>query len=986
MVGIAGQFFGMVPPEWWRIVQFGKPLWLVGLLALVPVIYFWATSRVPAAPGRRWVSLVLRIILVVALVLGLAETRLSWPNKGVCVAFLIDQSQSVPEEVRQLMRGRIEDEISNMTKDDQFMIIEFGGDAVLEALPSFRGKLPLAVAVQDSGRTDISRAIRLAEASFPPDKQKRIVLLSDGNQNVGDALREARIAAAGQNVDIAPLTLSAQVGHEVMVEQLLIPNRVQKGTNFTVRTMISSDIAQGGKLTLIRDGRVLQANSVQLKPGMNIFDVTDNLADGGFHHYEVQIAPDKYDTFTANNYSYGFTRVDAPGRVLVIHGDANQRDYLYDALLEDGVLADRGSIDQFPSTVPGLMAYDCVVLDNVSADQFHSDVRMKMLQDWVEDTGGGLVLIGGDNSFGPGGYKGTPLEAISPVEMDIKNKKHQATVAVVIVLDKSGSMGEPIGSGKTKMDLANNGAVEALKLLSPTDFAQIGAVDTEVHWQYGDHLIPLTDSNVRHLTEQTLSNVAGGGGIYCKTALYHAYKTVTDPSIHAMSRHVILFADTADSEQQEDCYALADQYSHMSPPVTLSVIGLGETTDSDVPFQRELARRGHGRSEITDDPLKLPRLFMKDVFTVSRNAYVEKPEGFTPRMFDSPLLEGFKETGFPKSYGYVGTTLKVKPRATEALQGLEADDPFMAHWQTGLGKVVAFMSDSTSKWSKDWVQWPGYAKFWGQAVRWASRSAHNSQITTTSRIEGNNIRLDINAVDASGKPDNSQNFSSSTLTSDPDAPPIPAPIVQIGPGHYSGVIPINRPGGNITTIRDGAGKPVDSIGTVLSYPPEFRDLTPNTGLLKAMADATGGKMLSDLAGVFTNKDDTVRTQWPLWNVLMVIVAVGLLVDIAWRRLNFADYFRRMPMPSPGMGTATGALGALRNIHKGRGEVDQQRQTLRQRIAAADQGAGSQQSAGGPVVLDMASKQTDAGPTEGYATRLAAAKRRAAKAIKEHDER
>jgi hypothetical protein len=358
-------------------------------------------------------------------------------------------------------------------------------------------------------------------------------------------------------------------------------------------------------------------------------------------------------------------------------------------------------------------------------------------------------------------------------------------------------------------------------------------------------------------------------------------------------------------------------------------------------------------------------------------------------MFDSPLLTGFMESGLPKSYGYVGTTLKVKPRATEALQGLDADDPFMAHWQTGLGKVVAFMSDSTSRWSKDWVRWPGYAKFWGQTVRWASRSPHNPQVSTSWREEGNGIRIDVTATDAGGKPDNTRQFSSLTLTSDPEAPEIPVQLEQVGPGQYTAVIPISRTGGNVTTIRDGSGKPVDSIGTVLSYPPEFRDLTPNTGLLKAMADASGGRVLGDFTGVFATKDAAVRTQWPLWNVLMVIAGVALVLDVAWRRLNLADYFRRLPMPSPGMGTSGAALGAFRAIHKGRADVDLARQSMRERVVAGDVGgdvAGSGAATDGPVILDMAGKRVDHAPTVAYASRLMGAKKRAGEAIKEHEKK
>ena len=575
---------------------------------------------------------------MIALVFSLAGTRMVWFSKGICVAFVLDQSQSVPGSVREAVRTRIAAEIQKMSKDDQFVIVEFGGDAVLGSLPSAKGQMPPKVEVADPGRTDIARALRLALASFPPDRQKRIVLFSDGNQNVGDALREARIAAA-QDVDIDVLLLAAAQGHEVMVEQLVTPGHVRKDANFVVRAIISSDIAQDVQLLATRDGQPmkLEHDQITLKAGTNVVDIPDSLNVGGYHEYQVtvQVKNPDGDTFPANNTGYAFTTVDAPGRVLLVRGKPMIQDYLTYALQSEGLTVDTKTVEAVPGSVKGYAQYDCVIFDDVNRFRL-APVQITELAHWVKDYGGGLVLIGGDDSFGPGGYKGTALEEVSPVDMDVKRTKHLASLAIVIVNDKSGSMGMPAKGGTKleKMDLANQGSVEVIKLLDPTDFAMIGAVDTEVKWATEPRVIPMTPYNKAAISKMTLSVEAGGGGILCETALTHAYELVNAPNVHAMAKHVIMFADAQDSEQQENCVAMA-RTNYEKFGVTTSVIGLGVPTDPDVPFQQAVVKAGHGRHYITDDAMALPRLFAKEAFLVSRSAFVEKKEGIPLTLYNS---------------------------------------------------------------------------------------------------------------------------------------------------------------------------------------------------------------------------------------------------------------------------------------------------------------------------------------------------------------
>ncbi|HEY4330149.1 MAG TPA: glutamine amidotransferase, partial [Phycisphaerae bacterium] len=854
--------------------------------------------------------------------------------------------------------------------------------------------LPPPAKVSDVGHTNIARALRLAMATFPADRQKRVVLFSDGNQNQEDALREARIAGL-KDVDVDVVPILAQHGHEIMVDQVIVPPHVRKDARFLVRALVTSDTAQDVEVIVSRDGApYTRIPAERLRAGSNVIDVPDALSDGGAHQYQFTIVPKNpdADTFAANNTGYALTQVDAPGRVLLIPGKSNDPTFLYNALRESGVQVVKANPGGLPATPDELAAYDCVIMDNVNYHDVQSAPQMNALKHWVEDYGGGLVLVGGDDSFGPGGYLGTTLEELSPVEMDVKRQKHLASLAVVVVLDKSGSMGMPVDvAGRIeKMQLANEGACQVANLLDGQDLAMLGVCDTEVRWVDDlDHCIPMNPGNKSRLQAGIRSVRAGGGGIDCATALFHSYDMIKPAQ--TMTKHVIMFGDAADCDEQEGCVDMAaDMYRRFG--ITTSVIGMGTPADKDAPFEEAVAKAGHGRFFITEDVNNLPRIFMKEAFLVSRQAFIEDKNGIKLTPYNSPLLQGFisqNKAQLPPIYGYIGTTLK--PRATLALHGKQADDPVLAHWVIGLGKCVAYTSDSSSRWGKDFVSWDGYSKFWSQVVRWVSRSPQNNGLTTTTLIEGSDGRVLVDALDPDGKPINNLQLQASVISPDQTTASDNGNLTleQIAPGRYQGHFAANQRGTYLVAVSQGADgnqQLVSTSGGILSFPQEYRDLQPNVALLKNLAETSGGIYLSDVKNLFEQKPNPVHTFWPLWQMLLMLVTSLLFVDIAWRRLNVADWFRPRNRAPEVVRTDAG-LGALRSIRTGRQEVDSQHKSMRDRVEA--RAAAEPTVAVQVVTQDLAAEQTgfsagepknegaakDAAPPENYANRLMSAKKR-----------
>jgi uncharacterized membrane protein len=986
--------------------EFGEPGWLLGLLVLLPIIYLWRTSRVPASKLRKWVSLAMRVGLVAALVFSLADTRMVWFNNGICVAFVVDQSQSVPGEARTRVRDLIKSQIDQMTKDDQFVIVEFGGDSVLGALPSPRGEMPPPAKVEDTGHTNMARALRLAMASFPTDRQKRVVIFSDGNQNQEDALREARIAGV-KDVDIDVVPILAQRGREVMVDQVIVPPHVRKDARFLVRALVTSDSAQEVEVLVNRDGQhFARINAQQLKAGSNVIDIPDMLDDGGAHQYQVTLVPRNRDadTFAANNTGYALTQVDAPGKVLLVEGKQADSSFLYNALRSSDVPVIKASPSGLPATADELAAFDCVIFDNVNYADVKDSPQLPALQKWVKDYGGGLVLVGGDDSFGPGGYKDTILEELAPVFMDVKREKHLASLAVAVISDKSGSMAAPVDATHQKIQVANEGDVAVIKLLDSQDYAMVGCCDEEVRWVDNyKQVLPMTPANKNKLINGIRSVRAGGGGINCYTALYHSYDMVRPAN--TMTKHVIMFGDAQDCDQQDNCVDMAREM-YVKYGITTSVIGMGTSADQHAAFQQEVAKAGHGRFFITEDVNNLPKIFLKEAFMVSRQAFIEDKKGIALTPYNSPLLQGFINQGktqLPPIYGYVGATLK--PRSSLALHGREADDPVLTHWVIGLGKCVAYTSDSSARWGKDWAGWDGYAKFWSQVVRWVSRSAQSNGLTTTTLLDGadGGGRVIVDALDSNAKPINNLQLEAAVVSPDQAANGEHVQLEQVAPGRYAGRFTAKNRGTYLVAVSqndNGAKQLVSTGGGVLSYPPEYRDLQPNVALLQNLADASNGRYLTDLQGVFAQKPLPVRTFWPLWQMLLVVACGWFFVDIAWRRLNVADWFRRESR-GPVVQRTDATVGALRSIKSGRREVDSQRQTLRDRVdtKAADQPAitraATAESApdappAGLPTSDAGTPNKPAAPAdatqgEGYTNRLLTAKRRAKEVIREKQE-
>ena len=561
----------------------------------------------------------------------------------------------------------------------------------------------------------------------------------------------------------------------------------------------------------------------------------------------------------------GFCGVRARPRVLYVEGDPGQEKYLAAALRSQKIDADVTNPAGLPRNLAEFQNYDSVILSNVSA-LYLSTEQMKMMQSNVRDLGQGFGMIGGEDSFGVGGYYRTPIEEALPVDMDVTKQKEWPSTAVVCVIDKSGSMGMG-GMGYAKVDLAKEAAIATLEVLGERDEYGVVCFD-----EAAKEVFPLQPLKNPGAVRDAIASIAAGGGTSMYPGMMMAQEWLA--ASPAKVKHCILLTDGMSLPGDFDGAIRA--LNRVGATLTSVAVG----TDADVPLLQRLAQTGGGRFYYTEDPQALPRIFTKEALLVSKSLIVE--EAFRARVdTSSEVLRGVDWASHPPLLGYVATTAK---SLADVPMRTARNDPLFAHWRYGLGRSIAFTSDCKARWGAHWLQWPGYQKFWGQAVRWTLRRSTRANFQTTVDLERGRGHITVDAVDDKGQFVNFLKVRANVVS--PDMAAQALELRQSGPGRYEGNFPATAIGAYMVNVsRSGpGGTAAQTSGIAISYPPEYRDLKTNTFVLTRLAERTRGKLLTDAGQVFSRNRQPARVPVEIWPALLLIALLLFPLDVALRRV------------------------------------------------------------------------------------------------------
>ena len=841
------------------------------LLALVAVPYFlWlGWPRGAWARGRALASLILRGLIAVLLVLALAGLQVVRAGDTLAVVFLIDASDSMPDQSVEAARQYAEGAIRRMGPNDQAAIIVFGSDALVERpMSPVREVGPLESEVIPL-HTDLAEAIRLGMALFPPGAARRMVILSDGLANTGDADSAARLAGAS-GVQILAVPFSALSGNEVLVTGVDVPTRLNEGQVFDLVVTVESSVETIAILRIIGGGEVVGEQTVGLVEGVNRFTFTLTADQPGLTSFRVQIVPAGEDQFYQNNELSAFTQVVGPPRVLLVADEDFEIGNLGDALLAQGLSVDRTTGAGLPPDLASLSNYQSIVLADVPARNL-GPRRMELLQIYVRDLGGGLVVIGGPHAYAPGGYFQTPLEETLPVEMQLKDQERLPQISVVYVIDKSGSMADTSLGGYQKIELAKEAIIRSINLLGPLDRVGVVSFDESATW-----IVPLGPAEDRDAIARQVGGLRASGG----TDIYAGVLAVSQvlPDDPSQLRHVVLLTDGG-ADPSGNVELVRQMYEEHG--ITFSVIAIGQ---GYAPWIEELPQVANGRFHFAYDVDTIPEIFTEETVIATR-AYVIEREFFPALTSSSPIMQGI--SGTPSLRGYVGST--IKPTAQQILI-TDQDDPLLAAWQYGLGRAVAWTSDATGRWAANWVGWPDYARFWSQAVRWTITEGASQNVEVRVVQEGETARIIVDAVDEDGAYLNGLAMDASVVA--PDLTSTPLELQQVAPGRYEATFEPGEEGAYFVRVagaEEGTGDeaPItvaQTSGWVLAYSPEYRSLEGDPDTLERIAGLTGGSLLASAEGIFAHNLAAERATQPVWPWLLLAATLLLPFDIAVRRL------------------------------------------------------------------------------------------------------
>jgi uncharacterized membrane protein len=851
--------------------QFTNPGWLLlGLFAVPWVVWLALRSDASISGWRWWTALVVRLVVTVAVVLAVAGLQWLRPLEGMNVFYLLDRSDSIPSAQQEAAREFVNRSAKAKQRIDKAGVIVFGSQASIETMVNPAIDVQKIQAVVDSVGTDVAGAIRLGTAAFPENGQKRLVLLSDGNQNIGNAV-EALLAAKSLGVSLDVLPLGAQRGQDVSVQKVSLPNNLKKGQTFEAKIFAHSDQAKSATVRLYRNDQYLGEQKVELAAGKNLFAFPQTLNEPGFYSYDVQLDTDG-DVLPQNNRATSYTTVHGDPRILIISADpASDRPLA--AALQSGRLEIRATdMSGFPASLAEMQSYDAIFLSNIAAGDLSRDL-MRLLESAVRDFGVGLVCIGGDQAYGAGGYRGTPLETTLPVDMELDSKKVLPRGALALVVHATEF---PNGNA-----WARDIAFAALDALGPQDEMGIVLWDGKERWLF--ELAKVEDKREmgRMITGMNPGDMVAFGGPM--QMAYDALKKST-----ANLKHMVVFSD---GDPQAPAQSLVQSIA--GDKITISTVMIGGHVTPETMIW--MADQGRGRFYDVRSPEQLPQIFVKEAAVVLKSAIFEDP--FRPQQIaPSEVLRGIAGEPYPILRGYVATT--PKSRAETPLVS-DKGDPLLAHWQYGLGRAVAFTSDAKAKWATDWLGWERYRQFWSQIAQWSLRKLESEDFTTEVAVENGQGTISVEALDGQGNFRNFLNLQMAVV--DPKGERQTVHLEQTGPGRYEARFPARAVGSyllNLMELKEGRVSGSQVVGASVNYSPEFNTSEPNLNLLTRLAESGGGRVLNPsnpLDNPFLH--DRLKTFQPrdLWEWLLKLAVVLFPLDVGVRRvqLDRAEWARAL---------------------------------------------------------------------------------------------
>ena len=857
--------------------DFRSPLFLI-LLATIPVLIFvQRRAHLSTAKWRKSVTFFLRGAALLCAILALASLHRTHKEQRLAVVFLIDTSESIPRTQREAAVRQINAAVAKLRPTDQFGIIGFASETSVltgirqkqdHRLESVSIDLLASLAEQTIRRdgTDILTALKRAIAVLPNDSHRRIVLLSDGIHNAGGTrLDDYLPLLSASDVEVSTIPLDP-LKDAVRVVQLQAPTEVRKGQRFEMNAVIETD-GSIPKLdaAFYHKGALIDEFEWTLQSGMHSISITvPPISEEGNHRYELKL--NVTDEILENNQGYAVVKVQGKPHLLYVEEDlAQETTHLKTVLEENGFDVEVTTSAEIPTDLIELQRSDVLILSNVAAEVLSSE-QLQNIESYVRDLGHGLVVIGGEHAYGPGGYTDTALERVLPVKMT--PREQEDTVAILFVLDTSGSMANYVDGQRRKIDLAIAGISAGIDNLEEDDVAGVISFSAG---KVNDRFSELTSD--RPVLLQAVARLKPTGGTtLMMEAVDKAYKILEADD--AKRKHIVLLSDGKSDDTESDFLKLAEQIDEARISITAIAIG-----DANEELLTQLTESSNGHFVPVQNLQKLPTVLTEAVRETQR--YIVQ-EPFQPVITapGEPIVDGI---GIPPTlYGYIATTEKDTARV---FIRSHKDEPILAGWNIGLGKAVAWTSDAKPAWAEEWIPWQNFGKFWGQVVNWvlpAADAGADFNLTVSLRHGAAEVSIDTQTP--------SQISAYEVRVAGPNGTSEPIEMQQVTLRRYNGTFQVPNSGSYIVAAqREGDGSKRTEVLS-LPYPVEYTEFEVNTNLLKTLASETAGIYEPTPTQVASPAGTPIERQVPLAQALLVAAAVLFVLEMILRRYSIANRY------------------------------------------------------------------------------------------------
>jgi uncharacterized membrane protein len=981
-------------------------LWLIGFRSLGVLGKF-----------RRGMALVFRTLVWTVLVFALAGVQIVRVSDRMTVMYLLDQSESIPAAKRQVMLDYVRKNVRrnrDKRRGDRAGIIVFGRDASIE-IPPFDDEIRLRrleSLLERRDATNLESALNLAQATMPEDTARRIVVVTDGNENLGQARKLiARVAAAGIGVDVVPVLLDAK--SEVLVEKIDLPTDIRKGQPFEARIVVnnysertdSQENPTRGKLRVKQsvgdDDSILIEQDVTLEPGKNVFPLRHTIDRPAPYIYEAEFVPSTTDDdgLRQNNTATAYTHVRGQGRVLMIADRDQVGDYelLAGRLRDNNIEVVMQTNDDLFGSLAELQAYDAVILAGVprvsgsNEDQIVSftDEQIQMLVRNTQQLGAGLLMIGGPEAFGAGGWTGTEVEKAMPVDFKIKNAKVQAVGALALIMHAS-----EMADGNHWQKVICKSAIEQL---GPSDLAGV------LHWTFngdawlwgGNQGLLEVGPNRRAMLAR-VSKMTPGDMPQFDPAMKMAAKSLANAP--ASVKHCIIISDGDPSDPTP-----ATIQAFKDNNITISTVAVASHGLSGSQRLQNIARATGGKYYSVSSGRALPRIFQREARRVSKPLVYEPDGGAVPEViFPHPMLDGIDRV-LPPVKGFVLTQTKDSPLAQVLIQSPKPQQPenatILAAWTYGLGRTAVLTTDAGARWATTWNDWGDYEKFHSQLVRWLMRpTGDTGKFSIATSVRDGEVQVVVNAL---AEDDSFLDFLEMNATAlDANLNPIPLQMRQTAPGRYVGSFPATTAGSYFVNVVPGVGATPLTTGVTVPYSEEYRVRETNLSLIESLAETEpkGGEagivappLQTPVSAELVETDAfrsglrlarSIRDVWPWFIVGGCCLFLG---DVMIRRIAFdfawvGKFIKRLRGDNT---TQTETVTRLDALRQSKSQLDEQLEKRRANVRFEPTRADLEEAIdltdrGGTKSTGPAETKSQEPPPSSYTERLLEAKRRARK--------